>query len=87
MLRHKRNNSNDNVTKTTHSEHVRRPGTADALHPNLNRNSPIQRQQFNQHLNQRVTLSLELYHKNIIKKLIELNKINVYKLTKNVSQT
>ncbi|KAH8381362.1 hypothetical protein KR093_003474 [Drosophila rubida] len=42
---------------------------------------------FNQHLSQRVTLCLELYHKNIIKKLRELNKINVYKLSKNISQT
>ncbi|EDW16695.1 uncharacterized protein LOC6575220 [Drosophila mojavensis] len=87
MLRHKRNNNNNNVTKTTHSEHVKRSGPADALHPHLNRSTPAQRQLFNQHLNQRVTLSLELYHKNIIKELIELNKINVYKLTKNVSQT
>lgn len=45
------------------------------------------RLEYNQHLNQRVTLCLELYHKNIIKKLTELNKINVYKLTKNVCQT
>ncbi|KAL7727026.1 hypothetical protein ACLKA6_012409 [Drosophila palustris] len=45
------------------------------------------RLEYNQHLNQRVTFCLELYHKNIIKKLTELNKINVYKLTKNVCQT
>ncbi|KAH8342172.1 hypothetical protein KR074_007794 [Drosophila pseudoananassae] len=29
----------------------------------------LQRLQFNQHLNARITFSLELYHKNVIKKL------------------
>ncbi|EDW67535.1 uncharacterized protein LOC115772056 [Drosophila novamexicana] len=85
MLRHKRNSSN--AQQKTHSEHVKLAGKPDALHPQLYRNTPVQRLQFNQHLNQRVTFCLELYHKNIIKKLSELRKINVYKLTKNVCQT
>lgn len=99
MLRHKRNIH----AKQTHSEHVKLPGTLDALHPQAqqqqkqqqvvyrHQGAPVQalqlRLDFNQHLNERVTLCLELYHKNIIKKLHELNKINVYKLSKNVSQT
>jgi len=80
MLRHKRNIKAIKAKKT-HSEHVKLPGTLDALHPEAFRDfNPVQalrlRLQFNQHLNQRVTLCLELYHKNIIKKL-----------TKNVCQT
>ncbi|EDV90516.1 GH14144 [Drosophila grimshawi] len=41
------------------------------------------------HLRQRITFSLELYHKNIIKKHSnnKSNKISVYKLAKYVGQT
>lgn len=94
MLRHKRNIR----AKQTHSEHVSEPGTLDALHPQTQlqqiqaKDTPVQalqlRLDYNQHLNERVTLCLELYHKNIIKKQRhDLNKINVYKLSKNVCQT
>ncbi|XP_017849041.1 uncharacterized protein LOC108604200 [Drosophila busckii] len=93
MLRHKRNSSQSH--KTQQSEHVKLLATLDALHQQQSQTkaqaSPVQllrqRLQFNQHLNQRVTFCLELYHKNIIKKLSELNLSNVYKLTKNVCQT
>ncbi|KAH8367458.1 hypothetical protein KR200_006597 [Drosophila serrata] len=49
----------------------------------------LQRLQLNQHLNERITFSLEQYHKNVIKKLaaISLGKFQVFRLTKNVCQT
>ncbi|KAH8236809.1 uncharacterized protein [Drosophila bipectinata] len=47
----------------------------------------LQRLQFNQHLNARITFSLELYHKNVIKKLPGIGKSHVIRLTKNVCQT
>lgn len=98
MLRHKRNIR----AKQTHSEHVSQPRIVDALHPHGKIQIQIQKEeaakdtrvlerlQYNQHLNERVTLCLELYHKNIIKKQRQrhdLNKFNVYKLSKNVCQT
>ncbi|KAH8288790.1 hypothetical protein KR054_009714 [Drosophila jambulina] len=49
----------------------------------------LQRLQLNQHLNERITFSLEQYHKNVIKKLAasSLGKFQVFRLTKNVCQT
>lgn len=53
----------------------------------------LQRLQLNQHLNERITFSLELYHKNVIKKLATtapisfFNKFQVFRLSKNVCQT
>ncbi|XP_034488421.1 uncharacterized protein LOC117792399 [Drosophila innubila] len=92
MLGHKRNIRAIKAKATHSDEHVKLPRKSDALHPQQHPQQQHpqafrERLEYNQHLNQRVTLCLELYHKNIIKKLSELNKINVYKLTKNVCQT
>ncbi|XP_062127274.1 uncharacterized protein LOC133839654 [Drosophila sulfurigaster albostrigata] len=94
MLRPKGNNNTSTTTTTTATKHVKLPQTFDdaaTLHHQhqhqlqQHRLATVQalqlRLDYNQHLNQRVTLCLELYHKNIIKKLSELNKINVYKLS------
>ncbi|XP_034113538.1 uncharacterized protein LOC117574045 [Drosophila albomicans] len=91
MLRPKGNNNTSTTTTTTATKHVKLPQTFDDAatlhhqHHLQHRLATVQalqlRLDYNQHLNQRVTLCLELYHKNIIKKLSELNKINVYKLS------
>ncbi|XP_041447515.1 uncharacterized protein LOC121403810 [Drosophila obscura] len=96
MLRHKRNCHA--IQTPSDDEHVKLSAPIDALHPlptqsqSLSLSSStllpaLRRLQSNQRLNQRVTFSLELYHKNVIKKLPGLSQLQVYKLTKNISQT
>ncbi|XP_001358003.1 uncharacterized protein LOC108155242 [Drosophila miranda] len=94
MLRHKRNCHA--IQTPSDDEHVKLSAPIDALHPLPTQSQslplPPLRQPLLpliqlQRLNQRVTFSLELYHKNVIKKLPALKQHEVYKLTKNISQT
>ncbi|SPP80443.1 uncharacterized protein LOC117583594 [Drosophila guanche] len=103
MLRHKRNcHAIQTPSDDEHVKLKTSGAPIDALHPlptqsqSLSSSSLLllpllllilQRLQNNQRLNQRVTFSLELYHKNVIKKLPALKQLEVYKLTKNISQT
>ncbi|KAH8382518.1 hypothetical protein KR009_003937 [Drosophila setifemur] len=92
MLRHKRN---ANAIQTpSDAEHVKlkeRP----LFHPPQQRltlpHPPLlQRLLANQRLNARLTFSLELYHKNVIKKdphHAPRGQASVFRLTKNVCQT
>ncbi|KAH8271261.1 hypothetical protein KR018_005092 [Drosophila ironensis] len=85
MLRHKRN-----VIQTpSDAEHVKLKEVNPLLYPPQQPQVPplLQRLHSNQHLNTRVTFCLELYHKNVIKKLPGFGKSHVIRVTKNVSQT
>ncbi|KAH8331166.1 hypothetical protein KR067_012378 [Drosophila pandora] len=93
MLKKKRNAnaiqtpSDAEHVKLKQRPHFHPPQKQEAL-PSIGSSPPLlQRLQSNQHLNARITFSLELYHKNVIKKLPGIGKSHVYRLTKNVCQT